>query len=164
MIQIIERGDMFADDADILVCPTNCRGVMGAGLAKVFARVYKEQTVFYKKLIRAKGARKPGSLCAKPGMRNINEAARVWFVATKDHWQNPSQIEWVRDGFKSISDNITQVINGLDVENRPILIHIPALGCGLGELEWDDVRKIAYEELALWRDRPYIFIRIFAPL
>lgn len=42
------RGDILQSDADIIVQQVNCRGVMGAGLAKQIASQYPEEfTVCY---------------------------------------------------------------------------------------------------------------------
>ncbi len=42
----ILTGDMFASGADSLVCPVNCVGVMGAGLALLGCAGTTDRTVF----------------------------------------------------------------------------------------------------------------------
>ena len=39
------RGDILQSDADIIVQQVNCRGVMGAGLAKQIASQYPEEFI-----------------------------------------------------------------------------------------------------------------------
>jgi O-acetyl-ADP-ribose deacetylase (regulator of RNase III) len=112
----IKHGSIFDSTAAVLVCPVNCVGVMGKGLALEFKR------------------RKPHAchdyFCAcKIGVSagDVLDAGKVWFAFTKDHWRDPSQIEWVEACLASIADA------------PPASIAIPQLGCGCGGLDWADV-------------------------
>ncbi len=53
---------------------------------------------------------------------------------TKWHWRNPGRLPIVEAGLEDLRD----VIDREDVR----LIAIPALGCGLGGLDWSDVRPL----------------------
>ena len=54
-------------------------------------------------------------------------------IATKDHWRDPSQIEWVDRGLEKLAGA---------VEQRGVKsVALPMLGAGLGKLPWKDVRE-----------------------
>jgi O-acetyl-ADP-ribose deacetylase (regulator of RNase III) len=135
----ILNGDMFASGADSLVCPVNCIGVMGAGLAKVFAKRYPDASAVYRRECRD-GAMDPGDvipvlsrsaerLPSKPG-------PLLYFAATKQHWRDPSQLEWVQRCAHSLVNRARA--NASTQES----IVIPALGVGCGGLSWEAVRPI----------------------
>ena len=50
---------------------------------------------------------------------------------TKDHWKNPSQLQWIADGLDDLKNHATIK----DV----VSIAMPALGCGFGGLHFEDV-------------------------
>jgi hypothetical protein len=53
---------------------------------------------------------------------------------TKVHWRNPSRLEWVEQGLvKFVSAYAAQGITE---------VSFPRLGCGNGNLDWDDVRPM----------------------
>ena len=61
---------------------------------------------------------------------------------TKDHWRQPSQLEYIRDDLVSLTAWV--------VEDDVCSIAIPALGCGLGGLDWAEVEPLirqAFEPL-----------------
>lgn len=155
-IEILD-GDMFASGADSLVCPVNTIGVMGAGLAKVFAKRYPDACRMYKRECSA-GAMAPGDvvrvlsgvrerLPAKPG-------PLIYFVATKYHWKSPSQLEWVERCAHGL-------VNGARANASSMSsVAVPAIGGGLGELPWDDVRPIliaASEQIEAAGVRVYLY-------
>lgn len=135
----ILTGDMFASGADSLVCPVNCVGVMGAGLAKVFLKRYPDASKSYQRscsrgsispgeavpILSPSGERLPGRVCPL-----------IYFTATKLHWRNPSEIRWIHLAAASL---IWRAV-GNAVTHQSIAIC--ALGVGCGGLDWDDVRPI----------------------
>jgi putative PIN family toxin of toxin-antitoxin system len=52
--------------------------------------------------------------------------------ATKDHWRDPSKLEYIERGLA----DLRRAILSLELTS----IAIPALGCGLGQLDWPTVR------------------------
>jgi O-acetyl-ADP-ribose deacetylase (regulator of RNase III) len=117
----IKHGNIFDSTADVLVCPVNCVGVMGKGLALEFKRRFPEMFRYYKGLC-TKGWISPGS--AKLITKNTA------IFATKDDWRNPSKIEWVEKGLAAIAN-----CNCWEYSS----IALPQLGCGCGGLDWVDV-------------------------
>jgi len=115
-----KHGSIFDSTAQVLVCPVNCVGVMGAGLAKEFKRRFPEESSQYMALARCDGGMSPGSVVTR---------GNIHFAATKNHWRNPSRIEWV--------DDVLHII-AIECPFIPS-IAIPQLGCGCGGLDWADV-------------------------
>jgi len=71
-----------------------------------------------------------------PGKLWLWRGSGSWILnfPTKIHWRNPSRIEWIEQGLrKFISAYAEQGITE---------ISFPRLGCGNGNLEWDDVRPV----------------------
>ena len=117
--------DVFRLDVECIVNPVNCVGVSGAGLAKAFAKRYPViQRLYVADCER--GLLVPG------GVRFYRERDRwIACVATKQHWRRPSRLEWVERGLSGLRE-------GLEVR-RIGSVAIPALGAGLGGLNWNDV-------------------------
>jgi O-acetyl-ADP-ribose deacetylase (regulator of RNase III) len=129
MLAIIDRqgSSIFDLGAKYLVNPVNCVGAMGAGLAKQFAERYPYMMEGYQHDCRY-GNIRGGSLYiyfAPDGKHIIN-------LATKEHWKDESRLEWVELGLKNLTVFLSY--------REPSSIAIPALGCGLGGLDWKDVK------------------------
>lgn len=156
MTHPILDGDMFAVGADSLVCPVNTIGVMGKGLALVFAKRYADACRVYKREC-VGGAMATGDVI--PVLSASSErlplpGPLIYFAATKYHWRNPSQIEWVQ----ACADNLVK--RAVANASTHASLALPAIGAGLGELEWDDVRPIlvnAAEKIEAAGVRVYLF-------
>lgn len=119
MIHIV-KGNIFQSEAEVLVNPVNCDGVMGAGLALQFKRAYPEMFLDY-----LRQDLEPGKLhCFQADRLIIN-------FPTKVHWRDLSRIEYIRSGLVALAFEIGQ--RGIKS------IAIPPLGCGLGGLKWTEV-------------------------
>ncbi|WP_425359321.1 macro domain-containing protein, partial [Escherichia coli] len=55
-------------------------------------------------------------------------------LATKDHWRDPSRLEWIKTGLETL----TRVVHEKQISS----IAIPPLGCGNGGLKWATVRPM----------------------
>ena len=117
----IKYGSIFDSSAQVLVCPVNCVGVMGKGLALEFKQRFPEMWTYYKTRCDA-GELEPGSVYFN---RNIA------LFTTKNHWRDASQIEWIEYGLIELADCRYSV--GFQS------IAIPQLGCGCGGLDWAEV-------------------------
>lgn len=131
MIRFV-NGDMFSATFDAYVNPVNCKGVMGKGLALEFKKRFPMNFEFYKFMC-DQGVLKPGYLY---WLRDNSTNITIINFATKDHWKDPSKIEWIDDGCMKLRDYLLE--NPYNIKN----IAIPKLGCGLGGLDWSYVRKI----------------------
>ena len=136
------RGNLLADRADLLVNTVNCVGVMGAGLAKAFATAFPHIVPPYQAACRA-GQIIPGTALLFP----LGDG-RLWAaLATKNHWGNPSQLDWVRSGLYDLAARARHAgVNSIAI-GRP--------GCGLGGLRWDLVRPVLMAALADFRVTVY---------
>ena len=126
MTIIYTAGDILMDSAEAIVIPVNTVGVLGAGLAKAWAKKDPDASGVYK------------SLCEK-GLVKVGEINIIvpgdnrWIMfPTKEHWRHPSQLEWIEKGLIDLQPQVM----GLES------LAVPALGCGLGGLEWNDVRRL----------------------
>jgi len=68
--------------------------------------------------------------------------ANKWFLLfpTKQHWRDTSDLEAIQEGLRWVrASHVAEGIKSLA---------LPALGCGLGNLEWKDVGPVMCRELA----------------
>lgn len=137
-------GDMFFSMLQTLTISVNCAKIMGKGLASrakyQFPRVY----VRYQDLCRERKLRlgKPVLLKLRYSLDKaladepeslICANTESWFLlfATKKHWRDRADIDAIEKGLQWILDNYKEV--GMKS------LAVPALGCGLGWLDWKDV-------------------------
>lgn len=147
------RGDMFFSKLQTLTVSVNCVGVMGKGLASrakyQFPRVYVE----YQDLCREKKLRlgRP-YLCKQEASLDYeladepatleNGVTQTWFLLfpTKDNWRNRADIKGIEKGLQWLCENFqAEGIKSLAM---------PALGCGLGWLDWSAVGPLLCSYLA----------------
>ena len=131
------RGDIFHSEAQVLVNPVNCAGVMGAGLAKQFRDRYPEMFAQYREDCR-KGLVRTGNVrLYQPGKPGDPIVANL---PTKKHWRNPSRMKYVREGLRDL-------VLKLRAEGIRT-VALPALGAGLGGLDQREVLEAMREILA----------------
>ena len=135
-----ESDNLFDSGCDVLVNPVNAVGTMGKGLALVFRDRFPENNRQYLAACRAGGLR-AGGLLVGPG--EAGDARWVANLATKGHWQFDSEIGFVESGIRSLRQWI---------DANPELgirsVACPALGAGLGGLEWREVLGVIEREFA----------------
>jgi len=143
-------GDIFRSGCDALVCPVNCEGVMGAGLAKVFKSEYPKFYAYYK----AQCAVGLLNVPTRPVIVYYDYLGAVTLVAlaTKDTWRDPSKYEYVEKGIKELAKAI--------IYHKLESVAIPALGCGLGTLDWSKVKQIITSGL----ENLQVEIKLYAPI
>ncbi len=127
MLEYIE-GDIFNSPAQVIVNTVNTVGVMGKGLALSFKNRYPEMFESYKKVCE-KNSLKTGKL-----MLYYYPDHWILLFPTKEHWRYPSKLEYIESGLiKFVQTYADKNISS---------IAFPKLGCGNGELSWNDVRPI----------------------
>lgn len=97
------RGDIFKSQAQIITNPVNCVGVMGKGLALAFKNAYPRSFDEYRKLCTA-GALRVGVPCLSSA-----DTRAILLFPTKDHWRNPSRLEYVDDGLKYLAEHYQEM-------------------------------------------------------
>jgi len=159
MTILYTRGDIFESDAQVIVCPVNCVGAMGRGLALTFREripgLYEQFRDLCHRGLQPGGVQSMGGLGSGFGLQGASLEMQsgdwdfpavdwagtgkelwqqVWVLATKDHFKDPSKEAWVLEGLKALRD-LMQLRGTHSVA-------LPAIGCGLGGLRWDLVRGL----------------------
>ena len=126
---------IFETEAEAIVNPVNCVGVSGAGLAREFARRYPENDRLYKE------ACKEGRVLPGRGIITATGLDGPIYIVnspTKRHWRDKSCLNDIRLGLRNLHRELLR---------RSIrLIALPALGAGLGGLDWRDVWELIERE------------------
>ena len=138
------RGDIFNSPAQVLVNTVNTVGVMGKGIALSFKKKYPEMFTIYRKA------------CDKHQL--VIGKLMLWYgpdhwilnFPTKEHWRNPSKMEYIEKGLmafqrKYADYNITSIA-------------FPKLGCGNGELDWEQVKPLMEKYLKELPTDIYIYL------
>jgi O-acetyl-ADP-ribose deacetylase (regulator of RNase III) len=128
MIQFM-TGDLLRADAEALVNPVNCLGVMGRGLALQFKRNYPDNFMVYKGAC-GRGEVRLGEMFVYETRTHRNPRFIINFP-TKRHWRDNSHMGDISLGLEAL----VKKIGALGIAS----IAIPALGCGLGSLDWAQV-------------------------
>lgn len=144
MIQYIE-GNIFDSPAQTIVNTVNTVGVMGKGLALSFKERYPDMFAAYR------------SICEKnklaPGKLMIYTAPdhTILLFPTKENWRNPSKIEYIEKGLEKFVNTYA--------DHNITSIAFPRLGCGNGELSWDDVKPVMERYLAGLPIDVYVYLK-----
>jgi O-acetyl-ADP-ribose deacetylase (regulator of RNase III) len=131
------EGSLLDADVEALVNPVNTAGVMGKGLALQFKQAYPDNFRVYRNACDLGFVR-----LGRIFMYATNLPGNPRFILnfpTKGHWRDASRLGDIKAGL----DDLRQFIADFKVRS----IAIPALGCGLGGLDWDDVRPLIAEAL-----------------
>ena len=137
MIRFAE-GNLLDAKTEALVNTVNTVGVMGKGIALMFKEAFPENFRAYAAACKA-GEVRTGHMFVTE--RQDLVAGPRWIVnfPTKQHWRNPSRIEWVREGLADLR---------CFMRDRAVRsIALPPLGSGNGGLDWSEVRPLVEEAL-----------------
>ncbi|SET32932.1 macro domain-containing protein [Thorsellia anophelis] len=147
---IFKTGNIFTENVEAIVNPVNCVGVMGRGIALQFKQRYTEN---YKDYVAACNRKEvqPGKMFVHRNKLLINPSFIINFP-TKRHWRNQSKIEDIQLGLK----DLIKVIGELNIQS----VALPALGSGLGGLNWNEVRIEIQKEMS---SLPDVEIIVFEP-
>lgn len=129
MIETVE-GDLFEAKAEVLVNAVNCDGVMGKGIAKTFKDRYPQMFWEYREAC-LKGKLQPGGIWTWANPDYLVFPAYILNMTTKRHWHDKSRREWVTHGLCHPAYRVKE----LGVKT----VAMPAVGCGLGGLRWQDM-------------------------
>ncbi len=140
-------GNLLDDSAQVLVNPVNCVGVMGKGLALAFRQRFPMILLPYQAHCYVRKLR-PGTIQFVP----LPDGRLVANFPTKDHWRDPSQLGWIREGLSALVEELTA--RGIST------VAVPPLGCGNGGLRWREVRALIVVGFAA---APWIEVRLYEP-
>ncbi|MEU4556775.1 macro domain-containing protein [Actinoplanes sp. NPDC023936] len=144
------HGNLLTAEVEALVNTVNTVGVMGKGIALQFKRAFPANFRAYR------------AACARGEVR----LGRIWTFdtgvlgprryilnfPTKDHWRNASRVADIVAGLDALVDEVQA--------NRITSLAIPALGCGNGGLDWNEVRPLIE---AAGARMPGVRVVVFAP-
>jgi len=123
-------GNIFQSEAQTLTSPVNVVGVAGKGLAAQFRVRYGLAHDHYVQMCEAYGR----YLLGRPFVfRERGWDKQILFFPTKLHWRDPSRIEWIDDGLRYLAANY----KWLGITS----LALPALGSGLGQLDYAEVHE-----------------------
>lgn len=128
----IVKGDLFLSGAPAIGHGVNCRGVMGAGIAKVFRAEYPEMYQKYKSLCE-RGLLTPGNTWPWQDASGLV----IYNMASQDEPGANARLEW-------LARTASRVLVNADARKFD-RVAIPQIGCGIGGLEWDDVEEVLLE-------------------
>ena len=149
----LAEGDMFFSNMHTLTVSVNVVGIMGKGLASRAKYQFPDVYVVYQDACRNKSLRmgRPflykreasfdDELVDEPGTVTTPNGIK-WFLlfATKRHWRENSDLNGIEVGLRWLVANY---------KNEGIKsIALPALGCGLGNLDWADVGPLICTQLS----------------
>ena len=146
----LTTGNLLTNDAEALVNTVNTEGVMGKGIALQFARAFPEILPPYEAACRS-GELAPGrvQVIERPGLIHPRYLINL---PTKRHWRGKSRMADIDAGLA----DLVRAVRERGIRS----IAVPPLGCGLGGLDWNDVRpRIEAAFAAL----PDVDVRLFAP-
>lgn len=143
MIQFV-TGNIFESPAEALVNTVNTVGVMGKGIALGFKQRYPLNYIMYRNACIRKALNTGNVLTVKE-----NDGKIIVNFPTKQHWKDPSKYEYVETGLKALKKAI--------IEYKISSIALPALGCGLGGLNWETVKQLIETELGSIEATVFVF-------
>ena len=125
MTTLIHRtGDLFTSTAPALAHGVNIDGVMGGGIARLFADRYPAMKARYVTVCRA-GKLVPGGVFAWDG------APFIYNLASQDRPGPNAHIGWLESSLTLMVADAAQ--RGFD------RVALPQIGCGIGGLDYADV-------------------------
>jgi O-acetyl-ADP-ribose deacetylase (regulator of RNase III) len=146
----LAKGDILKADAEALVNTVNCVGFMGRGIALQFKRSFPQNFQAYETACK-KGEVQPGRMLVVELGQLMNPRYVINFP-TKRHWRGKSRLVDIDAGLEALVQEVQRL--------RIRSIAIPPLGCGLGGLDWSDVRpriERAFAEL------PHVRAMLYEP-
>ena len=143
------QGDILQAEADALVNTVNCVGIMGRGIALQFRNAFPSNYKSYKIACDREEV--------QPGRMFVHETGQLdpRFIInfpTKRHWRGKSRMQDIESGLVALIAEI----RGRGIRS----IALPPLGCGLGGLDWNEVRPRIEDALA---EVPEVRAIIFEP-
>ncbi|MCR8848156.1 macro domain-containing protein [Rossellomorea sp. SC111] len=136
---IYEKGDLFKqiNRVEAIINTVNCVGVMGKGIALEFKKRYPENFQLYKTKCAKKELTIGNSFVYE--IPNSDTTNFIINFPTKKHWRNPSKIEYIEEGL----DNLIKLLVEYNIKS----LAMPALGCGNGNLDWNNVKPLIEKKL-----------------
>jgi O-acetyl-ADP-ribose deacetylase (regulator of RNase III) len=133
----VVRGDLFEAKTEALVNAVNTVGVMGKGLALQFKQRFGANFAAYRAACE-RGEVEVGRMFVYDNGKPAQPRYIINFP-TKRHWRDPARLEYVTLGLQDLRLQLA----ALGVRS----VAVPALGCGLGGLDWSEVAPLIRQSL-----------------
>lgn len=130
----LQMGNLLEADAEALVNTVNTKGVMGKGVALQFKRRFPENYRAYVEACKAEQV-EIGQMFVTELPSGFDDGLRyIINFPTKRHWRGGSRVSYIEAGL----EDLLKVVRERNIRS----IAIPALGCGNGGLDWDEIRPL----------------------
>ncbi|WP_375563070.1 macro domain-containing protein [Bernardetia sp. OM2101] len=126
------KGNILESNTEVIINPVNTVGVMGKGLALAFKKQFPHNYKIYKEACKNQAIDIGKLLLVDES--TLEQKKFVINFPTKKHWRSSSKIEYIEEGLK----DLVRIIETQKFESMAV----PALGCGLGGLEWGSVKLL----------------------
>jgi O-acetyl-ADP-ribose deacetylase (regulator of RNase III) len=149
----LAEGDMFFSNMQTLTVSVNIVGIMGKGLASRAKYQFPDVYVVYQDACRKKWLKMGKPYLYKREASLDDELmdepkefespnGNKWFLLfpTKKHWREDSDFNGIEEGLIWLKSNYKS--------EKIKSIAMPALGCGLGKLDWKDVGPMMCKHLS----------------
>ncbi|MFI6825202.1 hypothetical protein CA850_05655 [Micromonospora echinospora] len=147
---VISHGNLLTAEAEALVNTVNTVGVMGKGIALQFKRAHPANYRAYRTACAAKDVTLGRMFVFDSGL--VGCRRYVINFPTKGHWRASSKLSDIRAGLV----DLIRVVRERQISS----VAVPALGCGNGGLEWDEVRPLIEQAFA---ELPEVRVLLFPP-
>lgn len=127
---IYKKGDLLSENTEAIVNTVNCVGIMGRGIALQFKKRFPDNFKAYEAACKREEVT-PGKMFIYETGTLTNPKFLINFP-TKRHWRGASRMEDIDSGLQ----DLVRVIKEYEIKS----IALPPLGCGLGGLNWNEVR------------------------
>ena len=145
-----KTGDLLAERAEALVNAVNCVGVMGRGIALQFKHAFPENFKAYARACRQHKVRSGRMFVFE--LKQTTSPRYIINFPTKRHWRGKSRMADIDAGLQALTE---------EIRSRGIRsVALPPLGCGLGGLDWPEVRERIQ---AVSEYLPEVKITVFEP-
>ncbi len=147
----LTQGDILKAEAEALVNTVNCVGIMGRGIALQFRKAFPENFKAYEAACKVEQVQ-----AGKMFVYDLNRLYAPRFIInfpTKRHWKGKSRIEDIKLGLA----DLLNVVQNQQIHS----IAIPPLGCGLGGLNWEEVRPLIIEA---FQTIPNVEVLLYEPV
>ena len=131
--------DMFLSGMQVLVNPVNCVGAMGKGLAVQFRTRFPNMAKRYVRDCKQFHTYQP-SCC----IMYVENGTIIANLATENHYRNGARKLYIESALYNLKKQM--------IEKGYTSVAIPRIGCGLGGLDWNDIRPLI---LSILKDVPF---------
>jgi len=145
---ITTKGNILKSNAQAIVNPVNTVGVMGKGLALQIREKFPNVYNIYRNACKLGKVQIGKMFVVSTGLDSYPEY--IINFPTKKHWKEKSKLWYIQQGL----DDLIEVIQQRNIHS----IALPAIGCGLGGLDWNVVYEIIDMKLSGLPDSIAIFV------